>query len=252
MEKYIPNDSSLDFKNLLLAESKKHKLKSSVLQGSDDSSILLLQPSKPVSGKNILIIAGTHGNERNGPPSVLHFIQNFYDDYSKKINISFMPLINEYGYSNNVREDQNKQDINRFISIDNKRFFSKSPRGRIILNNKELLVNLAKDGYLSIHSDPDITKSYLYIRSTKKDDLDKELIRFMGTMFPIFNDGELYGDVVRQGIIRDSNLPAGVDEVFFYSGVPSVVTLETPAVDLQVKKACAAIRKYITLIVHQK
>ena len=67
--------------------------------------------------RNALIFGGLHGDEPGGALSTIRFIEKYStSNYSKDYNYKIIPLINPWGYENNVRFNKNGIDVNRDFS----------------------------------------------------------------------------------------------------------------------------------------
>ena len=148
-----------------------------VVNGKKFSYITWLGRSRPASDHNdpkILIVAGTHGEEIAGPWGLLKWLQDSSDKWAKKIDISFIPIVNPYGFARNQRYGPSGESTNcgfctpkSPVLTENPELLAKyedhpSPEGQILANNIDLLLSLSTDGFLSLHEDVSVEECYLY------------------------------------------------------------------------------------------
>lgn len=63
---------------------------------------------------NVLVIGCFHGDEPQGKYLIDKYLEN-----NPKTNLRFIPCLNEYGYKNNIRTNENGVDLNRNFSTKN-------------------------------------------------------------------------------------------------------------------------------------
>ena len=158
--------------NLITSDIFKHidseKFTIEALGQIEDEQMILIHPKEPKKGlKNILILAGFHGNEIAPVHSIKEYLAKF--DYSilDKVNVSFIPVVNISGFIRNKR-------YNKWNQLSNYGFLLKKPKlsveGKILIEHDELLKELSKDGFLTMHENVDRKNGYIYLYSKK----DKE------------------------------------------------------------------------------
>jgi predicted deacylase len=71
--------------------------------------------NKNNNGLNLLIVSGTHGNEKSGPYTLQKLINNNYFNNKKFKKITIIPIVNKFGHKYNIRyqNDIFHPDINR-------------------------------------------------------------------------------------------------------------------------------------------
>jgi hypothetical protein len=123
---------------------------------------LFHQPSALKRAKHVLIAAAFHGDEQAGPMAILEFLEHKFDpkDYPD-LNISWLPLVNPTGYEANTRNNYLDQNPNRGFDPQDRH---PSKEGQLLLAQKELILKLSCNGFLSLHEDSDLNYGFfLYI-----------------------------------------------------------------------------------------
>jgi hypothetical protein len=88
-------------------------------------------------------------------------LDGFEPQLYRKINLSFIPLVNPQGYNQKRRYNDKSQKSNTgFCHADNGD--TPSDEGIILIKNAKLLTASAKNGFLSLHEDITSKKYYLY------------------------------------------------------------------------------------------
>jgi len=218
---------------------------------------------------SILIAAGFHGNEPAGVWASLWFAKNYHRmKLRQHINISFLPLVNPTGFSNNKRKNSFGNDPNRGFCHSEYPELSKeelSEEGHILLKNSDRILKCAKNGFLSLHEDPDETKFYVYTfeKTQEPDRLSKVLLDVENKFFKPYPDGEIAGvngepsgDIAHDGLILNEH-DGSYEDYMFHRGVPMTSCTETPGkldMSLRVKANVELIRAfaYLTIDVHNK
>ncbi len=109
----------------------------------------------------LLIASGFHGEERAGPLAILQWLEIFDPNLYRKVNLSFIPLVNPVGFNNGKRYNEKNEKTNCGF-CHQERGDRPSQEGIILLKNSQLLRGASKHGFLSLHEDIDSSKYYLY------------------------------------------------------------------------------------------
>jgi len=194
---------------------------------------------------NLMVIAGTHGNEPSGPNVCLEILQ----DPPKGANLSFIPLVNPVGREKMTREDVAGKDPNRGWR-DGKNKGVPTPEGKIIKRNRKLLKELAKDGVLSFHEDGEADGFYIYDSENVNEPgpLARRLRSVGRRFFPVASPGvDDFGDEREDGFILNPDDDAFEDWMHFDVGVTPVLLVELPSKrpwDLRIKSGEALVRAF--------
>jgi len=165
----------------------------------DQKTPLNIFVPKVLSRKKVLIIAGLHGDEPGGPLGILKFLnQSNARELLDRLSVSFIPIVNYYGFENNKRKNEENKDVNR-------NFFSEntSKQTKIILKNSKLIVNLAKDGFLTLHEDDSKKGFFVYTYGNKKQLFDS-----------ILDTGRKFFNIQKDNKIEDGQIKETNDQSF--------------------------------------
>jgi hypothetical protein len=207
----------------------------------------------------VLIVAGFHGEEQAGPWAILKWMKEAPDSYLAKYDISFIPIVNSYGFARKKRYGLSDMQTNTGFGPNGKEQ-APSPEGQILIDHIDLLRPLAQHGFLSLHEDVTTKEYYLYTSEhgprpglfTYR--LRKELKKF----FPKAYDGIAYVDTTtrelgprcNQGIIYNY-FDGSFEDWMFQLGVPKCAATETPGL-YQLKRRVDAgvsiIYKFLELV----
>lgn len=106
----------------------------------------------------MLIVGGFHGEEKAGPYSILKWLEDNDSSIFKRVDMSFIPVVNPVGFKKNTRYSDGIKSNGGFGERDKK----PSREGEILIRNIDVLFPLSKDGFLSLHEDKDETHYYVY------------------------------------------------------------------------------------------
>ena len=201
--------------------------------------ILLLSQKKLLNKPNVLIAAGFHGDEPAGSWGILHFLKTFPKDLIT-INFSFLPLVNPTGFRNAMRTNNWGEDPNRgfYHTISGKP--EPSREGLILLNHLSLLKYLAKDIFVSLHEDWELSQFYIYtFEDTDTPGIFSDILRSAeAKFFEPYPDGPLEGGKVKDGIIFKL-CDGAFEDLLFHEGVPRTACTESPG-NLDINKRIEA------------
>jgi len=190
----------------------------------------LIDPNLP----NLLIATGFHGDEPAGCLAIKEILENELGEFAELTqfaNLSFLPIVNPTGIEAGIRTNYLGQDPNRgFYALPG---FPNSPsiEGEILLKNQTKLKYLAKDGFLSLHEDVDLSDTfYLYtfesLRAPGPFSYAMQLVAARHFSPP--SDGIWEGARVKNGIIyRHSD--TSLEDYLFKCGIPLTASAEVPA-----------------------
>jgi len=115
--------------------------------------------------KNVLLMSLFHGDEIAGLVALYEKLHSGLLNEYKDLAISFIPITNPTGFELNQRMNKMGKNPNRgFVGKNAK----PSVEGEILLKNSDLLFELVRDGFLSLHEDSDVKEGY-YIYSYESD-----------------------------------------------------------------------------------
>jgi len=125
--------------------------------------VLVFSPSNLLRTR-VLIVAGLHGDELAGPLGILKFLnQSNAREILDRLSVSFIPIVNYYGYENNTRGNEEQLDINKdYEEAD------MSDETKSILDNSNFIVSLATKGFITLHEDDTKTGFYTYTYGDKQ------------------------------------------------------------------------------------
>lgn len=191
----------------------------------------------------VLIVSGFHGEEKAGPYAILKWLQKCDTSIFRRVDLSFIPIVNPVGFKKNLRYsipgERNNQGFCHPESGD-----KRSREGEILFNNIDILLPLARDGFLSLHEDALVKEYYVYTFEKKegtftrglKDTLSKHFNKPLDglttngltpdkmAMYP----GEV-GTMVVNGWVNHSKLHDGsIEDFLFHANIPRIAVTETP------------------------
>ncbi len=181
----------------------------------------------------MLIVAGFHGEEKAGPYAILDWLENNDSAIFKRVDISFIPIVNPIGFKKNIRYSDGQKSNGGFGEREKK----PSREGEILIRNIEILFPLAKDGFLSLHEDKDETHYYVYTfekgrkRPTKFTLKMRDNVGQFFTTTPFTGMSEIDGSEIQAQVkngICFNYVDGSFESWLYLMGVPRCVVTETP------------------------
>jgi hypothetical protein len=203
-----------------------------------------------------LIVGGTHGEEIAGPWAILKWLQTCDDKWLRQVDVSFIPIVNPYGFARKKRYGYSDIPTNQgFCHTDDKL----SPEAQILYDNIELLRPLAHDGFLSLHEDVTVKEYYLYTfeQGQEPGKFTKAMKKELSKHFLKPYDGVAYsGPNTTEGPRCEDGLvykfcDGSFEDLLFHKGVPKVAVTETPGkyrLDRRVKAGQGIIQRFVEVI----
>ncbi len=228
--------------------------------------IWFVKPREGFKSNNpkLLIAAGFHGEEKAGPLALLKWLETFDINLYKKVDLSFLPVVNPVGFNVGQRYNNQKEKSNcGFCHPESGEM--PSQEGVILLRNFALLKSHSRDGFLSLHEDVTTDKYYIYTFEHTKEptkftyDLRDELGKCFGPPLDnesVVSDAALTTEmkhrtgnaIVHDGIVFQ-HCDGSLEDALFHEGSRSVVT-ETPGtykLAYRIEANIALINKFIDL-----
>lgn len=207
----------------------------------------------------LLIVAGFHGEEVAGPLAILKWLKTHDENVWKKIDLSFIPIVNPYGFAKGTRYGESGKKTNAGFCHTKELEGEPSPEGQILIDSISIIRPLAQDGFLSLHEDKSERGYYLYTfeHGPEPGKFTQGLKREIGKHFHrpvdgirVFTDAQKeYGPMVKDGLIY--RLCDGTfEDWLFHLGVPRCAVTETPGkyrLARRVEAGVAIIDKFIQL-----
>jgi hypothetical protein len=216
-----------------------------VLGEVEELQIWLIRTRDNIEHKDpkILIVSGFHGEEKAGPYSILKWLKNCDTNIFKRVDLSFIPIVNPVGFKKNQRYsipgERNNQGFCHPESGE-----KRSREGEILFNNIDILLPLARDGFLSLHEDNLVKEYYIYTFEKKEGPFTRGLKDALGKYFSKPLDGltttgltpekmATYvgetGTMVVNGWVNHCKLHDGsLEDFLFHVNVPRIAVTETP------------------------
>ena len=230
-----------NFFSLFKIVCKRNDLEIKVL-GDEYGYPLLVAIKKNIDHKlsNVLISAGFHGSEPAGPWAILEFLYNCSPKIFEKVNVSFMPLVNPYGFENKQRNNKDNKEPNYFFKNENGAKVSHETK--ILLKNTKLIQELSENVYLDLHENIDVDNDfYIYVNEyTTNKNLERLIPVIVDSASKHYNkrpDGT-YKDsyvphevnyTIKDGIVRNLKEESFEDYLSDIVGDPLAIVFETPA-----------------------
>lgn len=155
-------------------------------QGKYDIYLVTVNPK---ANRTICAIGTMHGNETAGVEALLDYLENI--QFNKNVRLLIFPLLNPYGYVNNIRINGENRDINRSFAKEG------TEEARVF---KEVFERERIDFLVSMHENNSADGFYCF-HSEEKAAKYKPLIKLAEEFFPILDQKSLYGDKVENGLI---------------------------------------------------
>lgn len=229
--------------------------RSNALGNISGDPIILLTRDNLNPGPNLLIAAGFHGDEPGGPWGILRFLEALHQALNV-CNVSFLPLVNPSGFRRRTRRNELDQDPNRGFCHAPSGKAETSTEGQILLDHLPRLKQLAGDGFLSLHEDPELQQFYVYVmeHGSMARTLALALTTTEERFFRPHPDGPLEGGIAKGGAIFDLH-DGSFEDMLFHEGIPAIACTETPGqadVNVRVEAHSDLIGAFIDFAVSQK
>jgi hypothetical protein len=241
----------------LRAVAVEKSLKISTLGILDDGSQIHLLESQPKRGDvpRILVAAGFHGEECGGVWGVLHFLEQTPAKKLERLHLSFIPVANPTGFSNRLRHNIWGESPN--CGFCHRKIGEPEPSrdGRILIQNLNLLVHRAGNGFLSLHEDDEQTGFYVYTfeKRPAPGPFTHHLVSILSRYFFPVKDGIYDGACVKSGLAY-RHCDGSFEDYLFHKGVVHTACTETPAtvkLSIRVDANSALINAFATFALSQ-
>lgn len=110
--------------------------------------------------KNLLVVAGIHGEEPAGSWATVKFLLSENPELASMVNISILPVFNPSGFINSTRNNSNNERTNILIGE------SQSEEGKIIQKQSDILAKLGYDCVLSLHENNSLSNGFYIYANT--------------------------------------------------------------------------------------
>lgn len=148
-----------------------------------EAPIWLVSSTPPGEPKyEALLTGGVHGDEPAGVELMLHIIETLTENPQEyeHINFDIIPLVNPWGWSHDIRYNQEEIDVNRD-------FASFNSQESVIV--KEFTERKEYDLVIDCHEDPNAKGFYLYQIANPYESLSRKIIEEIREMgYPIEQD----------------------------------------------------------------
>jgi len=195
--------------------------------------IQTMEESLPTIPK-ALIVSGFHGEEQAGPWGILKWLRDCTPESFKGVNVSFLPVVNLYGFITEKRYGPSNMPTNTGFYRPGEKA---SPEAEILKKNINILRPLADNGYISLHEDITSSQYYIYTfePTEQPGEFSKQMKDELAKHFPNPFNGIAYVDTTSpgQGPPCEDGLiwkfyDGSFDDWMFQMGVPRVAVTETP------------------------
>lgn len=210
--------------------------------------ILLLRAAPRQPRPRLLIGAGFHGDEPAGSWGALRFLEEADPQLFESVELSMLPVVNPTGIRANRR-------VNDWGQNPNAGYFHPKPdspgpslEGQLLLANLERLSELAADGFLTLHEDPEQRNYYVYTgETTAAPGRFSQAMAAVGErFFSLAPDGPLEGTQVQGGVIFNFCTDS-FDDAIFHRGSRRFACTETPGLldfELRLRANAAIIEEF--------
>ena len=224
--------------------------------GDKKQPLLFLEP-KLKAKKRLLVAAGFHGDEIAGVLGIKKFLESYKPD--QEVAVTFLPLVNESGFQLGRRYNKWGENPNRGFCHQSEIPNSKSREGQILAGYREMLVEAGKDGFLTLHEDPNHEMFYIYTfeKETKPGMKSEQLMAIGAAEFGQCGDGKIvnkFADATDESSVIEgfciNKHDGSFEDWLWEEGVAYAVCTETPMkadLDRRIKTNTELIKKFISL-----
>ena len=212
--------------------------------------LLLLEPSRPGPGPNLLFAAGFHGEEPAGCWGCLRFLESAPPELFERANLAFLPLVNPTGLRAGRRRNDWDENPNLGFCPASQAYQAQPSReGALLLAQLPRLMRLGGDGFVSLHEDIDLDKFYLFTfeRSPQPGPFTRALYRAERQFFEPQPDGVLEDYRVQDGLVYRA-CDGTFEDRLFHEGLARTACTETPgrlALPLRIAANAAIVRAVV-------
>lgn len=202
--------------------------------------IWLLSAERIGSSRPLLLAGGFHGDEPCGSWGILDFLCERVSRLGLCGLPSFLPLVNPTGFIAATRCNDMGQNPNAgFLPIEG-RPVGRSREGDILVAHVGRLFSLARDGFTSLHEDPEQLDTYVYTfeRSERPGNFSSALVDALENHFTLRPDGPSPDGFLTNGVVfNDSD--GSFEDYLFQKGVFHTACSETPGLQPLARRIAA-------------
>jgi hypothetical protein len=193
--------------------------------------IFLVQNDHEKGQPNLLIMGGVHGEETAGPWGILNVLMKL-KLMKIHVNLSFIPIMNPYGFSNGIRFNADLKSVNSGYFRTKSGKQELTTEGELLNKNFVRICDLARNGFLSCHEDVNEKHFFIYevINGIKPDFYCNELQLIGNRYFGKQPDGPTYTGTVKDGVVLNEKDGTIDDYLFTVGGIHRAITTETPGI----------------------
>jgi len=194
--------------------------------------IFLVQNNHEKGQPNILIMGGVHGEEPGGSWGILNVMMKL-KLMKIQVNISFIPIMNPYGFSKGIRFNADLKSINSGYFRTKSGKPELTEEGKILNKNFIRISELSKNGFLSCHEDVMEEHFFIYevINDAKPDFYCQELQSIGERYFGKKSDGQSYQGIVKDGVVLNEKDGTIDDYLFTIGNIHRAITTEVPGIN---------------------
>lgn len=172
--------------------------------------------------KNIIILAGQHGDEYYAVHVLLKWIAQIKLEDYPEFNFHIIPVANPYGYAHCSRRNGARQHVNNAIH-----FIKDSEVQELGIIYEHLPLNA--DLFLDIHGDVDKKNVYFYERKPEElPSIAEKTLLTCDNLLPYERFQTIYREKVQNGVIYKPEHDKSMDDILGNSGVEYTIALELP------------------------
>ena len=198
--------------------------------------VLFFKEGQKESKKSVLLTTLFHGDESACMVALYEVLNAGLFGKYEDLAISFIPIVNPTGFELNQRMNRIGENPNRGFDYGVE---APSVEGDILLHNSELLNELTKDGFLSMHEDSDVGEG-IFVYTYEKDlraplghaFLDANINIMSPLNGKIITDFEkgYKEDLIADGLVLNEYGDGTYEEMLFMNNVCSIAAVtETPS-----------------------
>lgn len=184
--------------------------------------LITLKHISKIAKKNIVIIAGQHGDESYMVHILVKWVQQLKLEDYPEFNFYIYPIANPFGYETNSRRNGARQHVNNAIN-----FKKDSDVQELSILYENIPSN--PDLFIDLHGDVDKNFCYAYERKpeTMSSIAEKTLLE-NDIILPYIRANTIYKEKVKNGVIYKPEHDKSMDDIMGNMGVEYTVALELP------------------------
>ncbi len=184
--------------------------------------MITLKHISKTAKKNIVIIAGQHGDEIYMVHILVKWLQQLKLEDYPEFNFYIYPIANPFGYATGSRKNGARQHVNNAIN-----FKKDSDVQELAVLYEHIPAN--PDLFLDLHGDVDKNFAYAYERKPETmPSIAEKVLLENDNILPYGRVNTIYKEKVKNGVIYKPEHDKSMDDIMGNIGVEYTIALELP------------------------